>query len=303
VNLRYGRANFQTSPFNSDRAFASVAVGRDVSAGASISLNATSEHVMFANTDINGNFTLSSLFSRYELAGARTYFVGEIGATTVSQDAASGAPVDAQGIAVKVTPGGSLTGPLVKLQWTRRISASNSLIFTGGQFLTDPASSFSLAGVGATGVYSATPGYLSGGFYRDTYASAGWRFQRNRTTVGLTGTWERDIYPGLPTLNTFTHGAEGNVQRQMSRAWALQFFARWNSYHYPEAVLPQPTGSTQYTNTAVGGGVTWHHGKGLEVRLRAEHGSYTANGDTGYHETRGFLTVGYRPFANAQQAP
>jgi hypothetical protein len=298
VNLRYGRAQFQTSPFDSNRAFASIAVGRDVSAGGTMSLDAASERVMFADTDINGDFTLSSLFGRYELAGARNYFIGELGATTVSRDAASGAPVDTQGIAVRAAAGGSLTGPLLKLQLTRRISASNSLIFTAGQFLTDPASSFSIEGVGATGVYSTTPGYLTGGVYRDTYGSAGWRFQRNRTTVGLTGTWERDVYPGLPTLNSFTHGAEANVQRQMNRAWALQVFARWNAYHYPDAVLTQPTGSTQYTNTVAGGGVTWHHGRALEVRLRVEHGSYTANGNTGYHESRGFLTVGYRPFSS-----
>ena len=52
-----------------------------------------------------------------------------------------------------------------------------------------------------------------------------WQFQRNRTTVGLTGTLGRKTFiPVCPTLNSQTHGAEADVQRQMSRAWALQVY-------------------------------------------------------------------------------
>ena len=305
VNLRYGRAQFQTSPFNSNRAIGSVAVGRDVSAGGSISLNATSERVMFANTDLNGDFTLSSLFGRYELQGARTNFVGELGVTTVDQASAGSSAVPPAAppssavpyLPVQATPGGSLTGPLVRLQMTRRISASNSLIFSGGQVLTDPASSFSAQGVGATGIYTTAPGYLSGGVYRETYGSAGWQFQRNRTTFAVTGRWERDIYLGLPTLDTVMRSVQLNAQRRMSRAWTLQLSGNWNQPHYPYAVLSQQiAGSTQYSNATIGGGVIWHHGRGLEVRLNIEHDSYTvSNGNTGYQESRVFLSVGYRP--------
>src|SRR5208282_5598944 len=160
VSLRYGRAQFQTSPFDSNRASGSVAVGRDVSAGGSISLDATSERVMFAKTAVNGDFTLSSLFGRYELQAARTNFVGEIGLTKVDQASAGSSAVPTAGppssavpyLPVQPEPGGSLTGPLVRLQLTRRISTSNRLIFSGGQVLTDPASSFSAQGVGATGI-------------------------------------------------------------------------------------------------------------------------------------------------------
>ena len=326
VNLRYGRAQFQTSPFNSDRALASVAVGRDVSAGGSISLNATSERVMFANTEVNGDFTLSSLFGRYELQGARTKFVGELGLTTVDQarsgsSEATPVPINPPGPAmgpaaaaglpssavpylpVQAEPGGTLTGPLIKLQLTRRISASNSLIFSGGQILTDPASSFSAQGVGAIGIATTAPASLSGGVYRDTYASAGWQFQRNRTLFAVTGRWERDIYPGLPSLDGSMRSAQLNVERRMSRAWTLQLSGNWSGTHYPYAVLSeQLTGSTQYVNAVVGGGVIWHHGRGLEVRLRLEHDSYTvSNGNTGYQESRVWLTVGYRP-GNASPA-
>jgi hypothetical protein len=298
VNLRYGRAQFQTSPFDSNRVYGSFALGRDVSAGGSISLNANSERVMFENTDVNGDFTMNSVFMRYELDGARTNFVGELGLTKVDQDAAASSAAPLAGTSViPPSPAVTMTGPLAKLQLTRRISASNSLIFSGGQVLTDPASSFGAQSIGATGIFTTTPGYLSGGVFRATYGSAGWQFQRNRTTFAVTGRWERDIYLGLPTLDSVTRSAQLNAQRRMSRAWTLQLSGSWNQPHYPNAVLSQQlTGSTQYSNAIFGGGVIWHHGRGLEVRLRVEHDSYTvSNGNTGYSESRVFLTVGYRP--------
>jgi hypothetical protein len=310
VNVRYGRAQFQTSPFDSNRALGSVAVGRDVSAGGSLSLDATSERVMFADTAVNGDFSLSSVFGRYEFSGARTSLVGELGASKVDQAGAESSaalpipitqPGSANGFSeaapVQADPGGSLTAPLLKLQLTRRLSAASSLVFSGGQVLTDPASSFGAQGLGIAGISTAAPGYLSGGVYRDTYASAGWQFQRNRTSFGATGRWERDTYPGLPSLDTIMHGAQFYAQRNMSRAWTLQLSGNWNEYHYPYAALGrQIIGSTQYDNAIIGGGVIWHHGRGLEVRLRLDHDSYTvSNGNTGYRDNRAFLTIGYRP--------
>lgn len=310
VSLRYGRAQFQTSPFDSNRAVGSVAIGRDVSAGGSISLNATSERVMFENTAVNGDLTLSSLFGKYELEGARTSFTGELGASTLNQSSAGSSAVSSitinplgpaigvsEAVPVQAEPAESFTGPLAKLQLTRRVSASNTVIFTGGQILTDPASSFSAQGVGATGISTAAPGYLSGGVYRETYATAGWQFQRNRTTFAVTARWEKDVYPGLPSLDTVMPSAQFNVQRLMSRAWTLQLSGSRNQAHYPSAVLTQQmAGSTQYANDTITGGVIWHHGRGLEVRLRAEHDSYTvSNGNTGYQDNRVFLTIGYRP--------
>ena len=89
ISARYARAQYQTSPFNSNRLLASIALGREVSAGGSISLNANTERVMFDNTVLNTDFERSSGFGRYEIQGARTDFVGELGGTVVSQSGAS----------------------------------------------------------------------------------------------------------------------------------------------------------------------------------------------------------------------
>lgn len=312
LSARYGRTQYQISPFNSNRVLGSAAVGREMSAGTSVSLNATTEHVMFADTAVNADFTRTSAFGRYELQGARTAVIADLGVSTVNQSSVSGAnalplPIiqqtggttglGVQGLPVLAEPGGSLTGPLARLQLTRVVSPSAKVILTAGQILTDASSSFSTQTTGATGIPTAVPGEQTAGTYRATYASAGWQFQHNRTTMAVTGRWEKDVYPGLASLDVTMPSLQFNVQRRMTRALTLQVLGSWSQFHYPYTVLAQQVaGSTDFANSLIGASLIWRHGRGLEVRLRCDHESYTvSNGNTGYQETRAFLTVGYRP--------
>jgi hypothetical protein len=109
-------------------------------------------------------------------------------------------------------PGASLTGPLAKVQLSRPLSPSAKGIFTGGQDFTDASSSFSSQSVGATGIGTTTPAALTSDTYRVTYASAGWQYIRNRTTLGVTARWEKDIYPGLSALDVTRPSAEFNIK-------------------------------------------------------------------------------------------
>jgi hypothetical protein len=309
ISARYARAQYQTSPFNSNRFLASAALGRDISAGASISLNANTERVLFENTVVNTDFDRSSAFGRYELHGARTDFVGEIGATVVDTSAdgmsssgltTSTTPVT--GIAtppLAARPAGSLTGPLAKMQLSRQVSPSAKVIVTAGQDLTDASSSFSSQSTGATGIGTITPAALTSNSYRSTYASAGWQYVRNRTTLAVTARYEKDIYPGLASLDVTRPGAELNIQRRLTRALTAQLQSTWYKTDYLHAIpAPQTTGSTVYANAIISGSLAWRHGRGLEIRLRCDHDSYSvSNGNTGYRENRVFLTVGYRPAA------
>jgi hypothetical protein len=276
-----------------------------------MSLNANTERVMFDDTVVNSNFERSSGFGRYEVHGARTDFIGDVGATVVHQSGLSEvvSPVSgasqrgtgfAPGVPVAASPtggSGSLTGPLAKLELSRKISASAKLIFRAARDLTDSSSSFSAQSTGATGINSVTPASLTSDTYRVTYASAGWQYQRHRTTLTVTGRWEKDIYPGISSLDATLSGASFTIDRRLTRAFSLQLLGNWYKTEYPHAALAsQVIGSTDFANSILGAAVTWRHGRGLEVRLRGDHDSYgVSNGNTGYHETRVFLTVGYRP--------
>ncbi len=279
-----------------------------MSAGGSISLNANTERVMFDNTVLNTDFERSSGFGRYEIQGARTDFVGELGGTVVSQSGASTAVLPSNvPLGTNVTPPvvssqfggpGSSSGPLAKLELSRRISPAAKLIFTAGRDLADASSSFSNQTTGVvTGINPVAPAPLTSNSYRMTYASASWQYKFNRTTLAATARWEKDIYPALSTLDVTLSGAGFNVERKLTRHFTAQLVGNWNKTDYPHAALaPQVIGSTDYANSVLGATLTWHHGRGLEVRLRCDHDSYSvSNGNTGYRETRAFLTVGYRP--------
>src|ERR1700677_2328168 len=83
LDLRYSRATYSGSPFDSNRASAGLAFGRQISAGGSVSLNVASERVMFQDTSANTDFLRSSAFVRYQLNGARTDIEVDLGATKI----------------------------------------------------------------------------------------------------------------------------------------------------------------------------------------------------------------------------
>jgi hypothetical protein len=305
VSARYARAQYQTSPFNSNRLLGSVAIGRDISAGGAVSLNASTERVLFDNTQVNTDFERSSGFARYEVRGSRTT---ELGATVVSQSGAAPerAVVDINTPSgIQVVPltssansgSNSTTGPLAKFELNRKISASASLLLSAGRDLTDASSSFSAQTTGAAGLNTTTPGAQTSESYRTTYASAGWHYVRNRTALTLTGRYEKDVYPGLAQLDLNRPSADFILERRVTRAFSAELLGRWYKAQYPHTTLgPEVLGSTDYMDSILGAALTWRPGRALEVRLRLDHDNYSvANGNTGYHETRAFLTVGYRP--------
>ena len=296
VTARYARTDYETSPFDSNRFSASLAVGRQFSASSSVSINASSERVLFENTLLNTDFNRSSAYAHYELQGARTTLSANLGVTKADQD------------------GASVTGPLAKLELSRQLSSAAKLTFTVGRDLTDASTSFNgTGGVGGAGGVGITPGGSLGGNntapggalngisttpaavtsanYTVTYATVGWDYVRNRTTFGLAGRWEKDSYDGLPQLDVSRGDAEIRVERKLNRAFSAQLLGSIYRTEY---------GQTNFAETdgRVGGALTFRQGRGLEVRLRYDHTSRIASGSgsgSGYSENRAFLTIGYRP--------
>jgi hypothetical protein len=281
MSARYARAQYETSPFSSNRGSGSLAVGRDVSAGASVSLNADFERVMFENTAVNTDFDRTNGFGRYELHGARTDFEGDLGASRISQG------------------GASTNRPLAKVQLSRKLSAAAKLTLTAGRKLTDSSSSFSTlttGAIGAGGMIGSAPAALTSNNYTSNYASVGWEYRRNRTTIAVVARWEKDTYSGQPQLDVNRPGADFNIHRQLTRAFSTQLLVRFSKTDYPNAAIASNTASSTYGDWLVGGALTWRHGRGLEIRLRYDHSSHAVSaGGSGYRENRVFLTVGYRP--------
>jgi hypothetical protein len=278
MGARVSRVTYETSPFDSNRVSGNIAWGLQLSAVSSVSVNADSERVNFENTMLNTDFDRSDVFMRYEIQGARTDLSADLGGTEIRETDASN------------------TGGLAKIQLARRISPAAKLTFSIGHDLTDAANSFSSLQSGATGIVGTAPAAQTSQSYTVDYASAEWRYERNRTSIAISARWERDRYDTQPLLDNTRGGAELNVERKLSHSFTAQLWGRLYKTNYPHAVVAPQTGSSDYTDGLIGAALAWHHGRGLEVRLRAEHVSRdAATAGAGFDENRVMLTVGYRP--------
>ena len=300
ASARYARAQYETSPFNSNRLLGNLVWGYQLSAQSSVSLNGDTERVMFQNTTLNSDFDRSSGFVRYEVRGARTELSADLGATTISQNAGAIAvntiAVNQNGTSTTIDQNhGATTGGLAKLELSRKLSSAATLTFSVGRELTDASTSFSNLQGGAIGAVGTAPAAQTSDNYTSQYASARWQYQRNRTTIAVSGRWEKEGYDGVPELDNTRSGAEFSVSRRLTHALTAELMGRYYKTDYGHGLVAAENGSTTYDDEMIGAALTWRHGRGLEIKLRCAHSARLTSGTFGYGENRAMLTVGYRP--------
>ena len=271
LSARYARATYQSEPFDSNRLMGTGALGRALSAQSSISIDASFTRAMFDNTMVNTDFDRSSLYGHYEIGGARTDLVANLGI-------------------IKVDEGGeSITGPLAKLKLSRKLSSASKLTFTFEHTITDASTGFAGLQSGAIGGIVTGSAAQSQNNYTVTYGMVDWEYTRNRTIFGVSGNWEKDSYSGQPQQD-LTHGtAEFRIERRLSPVFSIQLRGSVSRTEYS---------NVDYTETdgLVGAALTFREGRGLEIRLRCDHINRDVSGNgSGYTENRAFLTIGYRP--------
>ncbi len=279
LSARVARAQYDTSPFSSDRGLGGLAWGWQLSAQSTLSLSADTERVLFENTVVNTDFDRSNAYVRYALQGARTELSADLGGTMVDES------------------GTSVHGGLAKAMLSRRLSAFAKLTLSFGRYLTDGSSSFSNMQSGALGVVGTAPATVSSQNYTSNYASLGWQYERNRTSIALSGRWEKDLYEGQSLLDRTLATAEFSVRRRLTRAFTAQLIGRFYESDYLHASAAGINGSPKTDTSSVEAAVTWRHGRGLELKIGCEHTTYTTSpNDTGYGDNRIVLTIGYRPY-------
>ena len=283
LSARYAKTTYQTDPFDNNTLLGTVALGRALSAQSSISIDGSFERMSFDNTTVNTDFNRSSVYAHYEVQGARTELSANLGATKVNQGLES------------------FTGPDAKLQVLRKLSSVSTLKLTVGRDITDGSTAFTNLQSGAIGGIATSPAVVSQNNYTVTYGSIAWDYARNRTTVSLTGMWEKDSYDGLPLLDLSRGSAEIRVERKLSGLLTAQLLGRIYRTEYTNTDFSE-------TDGLVGGALVFRQGRGLEIKLRYDHSSRAVSGvgissgigdvpgiSTGYGENRVFLTIGYRP--------
>ncbi len=117
AEARYSTIRYEESPFDNDRIFALLQVGRRTSSDSNISLNISQEQVEFDNDGLSDDFDINEAFIRYEKLNTRNFINAEVGYTKLNYEVED------------------LDGYLLRLDWTRVSSDSHSFMFSaGGQF-------------------------------------------------------------------------------------------------------------------------------------------------------------------------
>jgi hypothetical protein len=296
VNLeaRYSRISYQTSPFDGHNLLGSAAFGRALSPLSSVSLVVEAVALRFDNTTINTNYDRREGYARYALKGARTSIDAQLGAAQAN---------DAIG-------GSWKTSPLARLTLTRQVSPFSLVTLAGGREYTDAGNSFSSLRAGAGGGITVAPVSQTTGNYLRNYGSAGWEFSRLRTTLGLTGTWERDSYD-VQSLYDATRASLGlNLGRSFTPKLSGYITGSVDRYEYVNQAFTSKFGTA-------GAVLAYRPGRWFIVYARYDHafgrssglatgvsptGVPYVGGGANYDENRVFVMIGYRPHSDTEAA-
>lgn len=295
---RYERAQYQTSPLNSNRFLGGVQLGVSLSPRSTLAFNVNTERALFENTIVNSDFDLSSAYASYEVHGSRTDLSGKLGVTRVDQR------------------GTTSSGSLLDIAVDRKVSLATTVSFSAGRDLTDALGGFSNLQNGAIGGINTAQASVTSSAYTLSYAQLGWRFERQRTTFRLSARWDKDQYatgltaevigvtPNVTTetnasaLDSSRRGGEFSLEERLTRVISAQFLGSFYDQEYPHANYAITADSTRYEDSRLGAGLIFRPGRALDIRLRYQYLDRVVAGvqsGTGYRDNVIFLTVGYRP--------
>jgi hypothetical protein len=282
LSARYERATYSVSPFNNNGLVGAMGLGRQLAAHVKASLNVRYEKLKFEDNGVGSGINLASVYGLYEAQLQRTNLTAQLGATRVTGQA------------------GLSTGALAHLDASRKISPHMNLTLSLAHQLTDAADAFSGFRAGAVGTIgtaispqvtggTAAPTAQTAGAYTTNSAGVGWSLEYHRTTLSVTGRYQRDSYD-LQSLDDTRAGAELNLQRQFTR----HLMGTLHGSYYRTRYLYTDFLSN---DRLVGGLLQWRVGRDFTLVARYDHTQRSAAGigTGGFHENRVFLTVGYHP--------
>lgn len=290
LSARYERATYSVSPYDSNGVVGAIALGRQLAARVKASINVKYEHLKFeerTNADINR----TSLYGRYEAQLVRTDLTAELGATRLTGQAGPGTSALADlNASRKLSPSLELTLSLVhELTDTGDSFGNFRAGAVGGIPVTSTGQSVGLGAFGAAGGIPVAPTVQTAGTYTTNAADGGLRFERHRTSITVTGRYERDTYDQQSQLDVKRVGAEVRIQRRFTPHLSALVYASYyrTNYLYFDFLS---------NDRLYGGSLTWRLGRDFDLSLRYDRTQRGAEGiGTGYHENRGLLTLGYRP--------
>ena len=277
VGARYSLATYQISPLNGSRTSENVLLERLLSSNSNVALGADMEQLRFDNTIVNPEYDRDRFYFRYEITGARTRITAAVGETQ-NNDA-----------------GRWVATPLVQFDMTHNLAPQTVLNITAGREFTDPADAFGDLRSGAAGGIIVAPVAETTEDYLRNYVTAGLQLSGRRTTISVTGAYERDVYAIDDTFDVTRADLELRASRQMSRILSADVFGAIMQSRYFNQ------GGHINTNI-VGADIVWQASRTLALDGRYAHNFQGVSGP-GYGSSSNvvFVTLTYRPLPSVQQ--
>jgi hypothetical protein len=271
LGARYSVIDYETDPLDSTVTGGQLALIRAISGRSSISLNASVQKFEYKVAALNADFDQTEMYLRYTGEGARTNLKIDAGYSQLDRDA-----LDT-----------NESGALLRLDASRRISASSILSLIGGRQFSTAAGSFASDQGSASLGLGAAPGRQNADPFTLDQLALTWDFERSLTGLALTTSWAKRSYDGNPVLDQSTTTITARLRRDLSASTSLQFSASQTGVRYnPPAV--------DYDESTAGLSFSWVLSRNLtfDARYNLSHrSSDVASG--GYTENRLWLTIGY----------
>lgn len=278
----YSRNSWQNEPFSGSTDSGSLTVGRQFSPASILSLVGEVEQQHFDNSSVNTNYQIREYYGHYVVRGARTR-------------------IDLQGGVAQANDTGSWhSSPLVRVSLSRNVSPYSTVSLGGGREYSNAMGSFAAIASGVTGgIPVGTAAQTTGNALR-TFGDLTWGYHRQRTSIDLTGNWERESYDVQSKFNFSQTDVGLNLTRQIAPRLSANIMATLDRGQY---------GNQGFDNTygTAGAGVVYHPGTWVVIYGRYDHQFRHSTGVAaqgfGYDENRIFVMVGYYPHTSGTGLP
>jgi hypothetical protein len=212
---RFSQAAYEISELDGSRVATSVEVGRELSQGNKISLNAALDSLKFDQSVDFPDYDRTSAYVTYEGKGSRTRVA--ITAGVVNVDA----------------PGDQQTNPLLEVGVTRDLTRSTSVSAFVGTRLTDATDSFrALAPVGAPPGANSGVNALTAATFRRDDVELQWRFSRSRTDLAVSVYWTEDTFSQNSNFDVERWDVRGTFKRQLMPSLSAELLLSFNEGTY-----------------------------------------------------------------------
>jgi len=267
----FSDTTYEITNLDSQSYSGSASLRRELSGASTLSLNATGERMEFDNATVNADYDRYQAFLRYELRGARTTLGLDGGYTQIDDN-------------VKKSD-----GVLARLTLSRKISAASSVSIGAGSQFSAAGDLFRLdqqqrgVSLNSQSIIGTTDAFES------RFASLGWSFSRNRTSMGLSAQYEDESYQHATTFDRTVTTLTAQLERQISQVTHLRIFANLEREDFS---------NRNFRDDELQAGLALEHQLGRTIGVRLQYDYFdrdSSSHDTDYQENRVSLSLTWSP--------